>query len=102
MTWEANRGRAGKRAVPAAVLRAVRVRDNGECQLRYPCCTGQFDHLDHKRNLASQHRSRRDPVTADELQCVCVPCHKLKTQREAAAGRTSWRRPAERHPGLLR
>ena len=101
MAWKASRGRAGRRAVPAAVLRAVRMRDNDECQLRYSCCTGQFDHLDHKRNLASQHLSRRDPITMDELQCVCAPCHKVKTQREAVAGRTSWRRPAERHPGLL-
>ena len=83
------------------MVRAVRQRDNDECQLRYPGCTGDYEELDHTRNVASLGITRREASTVDNLQCVCVPCHRMKSQREAAAGRVQWRRQPERHPGLV-
>jgi 5-methylcytosine-specific restriction endonuclease McrA len=92
--------------IPAAVKREVLNRDGGQCQLRYPVCTGAHEIFDHVHNLAARGIDRRDDKpTADDLQCVCRSCHKWKTALEARAGRqrrrTQPRRPARRHPGLL-
>jgi 5-methylcytosine-specific restriction protein A len=100
MTWQGT-GEGTGTGVPAAVRRRVRLRDNDLCQLRYPGCTGSYQDLDHKDNVAARGISRRQANTVDELQCVCRACHKVKTQREAAIGRAAWKRRPERHPGLL-
>lgn len=93
----AGHGRWGQSGtIPVAVQRAVRRRDGDECQLRYPGCTGVHEQFDHKVNLASRGIDRRNdkPKVAD-LQCVCVPCHKVKTQREAMVGRGLAPKPIE-------
>lgn len=75
----------------ARVLR----RDGWRCQIRGPLCRGiarEVDHIEH----GDDHRDAN-------LQSVCVPCHRDKTQLEATAGRADARersaRPAEPHPG---
>lgn len=86
-------GRAQWRRVRAVVL----ARDGGACQLRLPGCAGVAAQVDKVRPVAQGG----DPFDLGNLQAVCAPCHRVKTQRDAAAGRVSERRPAERHPGLL-
>jgi 5-methylcytosine-specific restriction protein A len=84
----------------------VLTRDQYQCQLHYPCCTGYATQVDHIANIAETHQSRSDANDPDGLQAVCGPCHQVKTSREAAAGRrrnqVQWRRPPENHPGLKR
>lgn len=77
-------------------------RDGHSCQLRYPdVCTGQAEELDHIDNVAAGGIDDDD----SNAQAVCVPCHKVKIAREAAAGRRAkaaqLRVPREAHPGLL-
>lgn len=84
MTW-------GQRSqIPQSVKNTVRRRDGakGGCQLRYPgICTGRIDEFDHIDGLADQGRQRNDrPVTAEELQGVCEPCHEHKTEQQRLAG----------------
>lgn len=102
MTWAKGPNRASR--VPAAVRRAVRSRDHDRCQLAYPGCTGWYEQLDHRINLATLGLSRQAPEanTVDLLQCVCTHCHTVKTRREAMDGRTWWKRQPEQHPGIIR
>lgn len=55
---------------------------------------------DHIVNVA-----RGGTDTLDNAAMLCQPCHKLKTNAEAAEGRrarhASRKRPTPRHPGLL-
>lgn len=79
----------------------VFLRDSNTCQLRYAgVCTSQAEELDHRDNVAAS--GIEDDSNA---QAVCRACHKVKTGREAAAGRRAraarLRIPVERHPGLL-
>jgi 5-methylcytosine-specific restriction enzyme A len=103
MAWT---GRSGPRTASSAVtttaawrrVRAVVLaRDGGACQLRLPGCAGVATQADKVRPVAQGG----DPFDLGNLVSCCVPCHKVKTQRDAAAGRVSERRPPERHPGLL-
>ena len=83
--------------IPSSVRRAVRRRDGDQCQLRYPGCIGIYQQLDHRDNLASRGVRRiDDKPTAEDLQCVCVPCHKIKTSAEAQRGRGLAPRHVER------
>lgn len=58
-------------------------RDNGLCQ---PCLEGgrvnAASHVDHKTP-----KSRGGTDTDDNLQAICVACHKAKTDREKNDGR---------------
>lgn len=102
MVW-AGDGRGTGTNVPASVRRGVRIRDNDECQLRYDGCTGVYEELDHKDGVAQRGIDRRMTLTVDELQCACRPCHKKKTARQAAQGRSRKRyRDPEPHPGRNR
>jgi 5-methylcytosine-specific restriction enzyme A len=65
------------------------------CKLAYPGCTIQSTEVD--------HRQRGDDHRLSNLQGVCTPCHKRKTNRESQQARgvgASRRRPTEPHPGL--
>lgn len=86
-----------KSQITRAVAQAVRRRDGDACQLMYPGCKGVHEQFDHKANLAGQGIARaNDRPTVDDLQCVCKPCHKVKTQREALIGRGLAPKPIER------
>jgi 5-methylcytosine-specific restriction protein A len=58
-------------------------------------CTAPADEVD--------HIVRGDDHSYANLASICLDHHKQKTAREAAEARrrTSNRRPAERHPGLV-
>ena len=75
----------------------VLARDGHACQLRLSVCIGTATQVDHSHAVA------HGGATLDPDQCiaVCVPCHKVKTAQDAAAGRASERRPTEAHPGIL-
>lgn len=67
------------------------------CGRHSPTGTGlEADHI-------TEH-SRRGRDDLDNLQTLCAPCHKAKTNAESAARNTARaarrRRPAEPHPGL--
>jgi hypothetical protein len=98
MTWSRN---SSGSHIPDAVVLEVRVRDKDRCQLALPGCTGWYQQLDHKDNLAALGIGRDDPRANDPraLQCVCVSCHKQKTQAEAMRGREWWKRRPERWGG---
>ncbi len=74
--------------------KAVWRRDNGlcaECGSRSPTPKGPW-HVDHIKPLVEAHGDI-DYWRLDNLQTLCVPCHKLKTSSEATA-RASARRAA--------
>jgi len=100
MSW-VERGVSNR--IPVSVRRAVRERDGNECQLRYDGCTFVAEEIDHVVNVASTGMGRQQVnrrVTADDLQCVCRSCHRVKTAREISVGRNAYKRRSERHPGL--
>ncbi|DAZ90336.1 TPA_asm: HNH endonuclease [Mycobacterium phage prophiFSQJ01-1] len=99
MVWSGD-GRGTGTDVPASVRRAVRIRDGDQCQLRYDGCTGDYEELDHIEGVAERGVDRRRTLTVDELQCACRWCHKQKTAKQAARGRSRNRwRESEPHPG---
>jgi hypothetical protein len=98
--------------IPARVKDQVRRRD-GVCQIAIPgVCTGRIDEMDHVVGLAEQGQRRTPTLDANALQGVCSPCHKVKTQQQAAAGRaraiaqrgglSKRLRDRESDPGLIR
>ena len=106
MTW----GERPRSRIPQRIRDQVRRRDK-TCRLGYDGCTGRIDEMDHIEGLAAQGRPRETVLCADEIQGVCAPCHKVKTQRQSAEGRAraaarrgsgSRRyRDRESHPGRL-
>ena len=67
-------------------------RDNRECQIRGPHCEEravEVDHIDNTRGPAYD--------TDTNLQAVCRPCHKVKTQQESY--RRRWYK-RERQPSI--
>jgi len=74
-------------------------RDARACYLRGPNCIGVATQVDH---VISRGVGGSDADS--NLAAICKPCHQEKTKAEATAGkqRHSRRRPAARHPGLLR
>ena len=90
MTW----GRGSTRQ--SRTLRAQVLTLWPSCYLRYPGCLVNSTEDDHVIPLSQGG--------GDELanhRGACKHCHRIKSQREAAAGQVSRRRPAEKHPGLL-
>lgn len=76
---------------------AVLARDGGACQLRLAPCLGAATTVDHIRAVAAGG----DPLSVDNGQAACVPCHGVKTAGDAQRGRVRERRAPEVHPGLL-
>jgi hypothetical protein len=69
--------------IPKRIKDQVRRRDR-VCQLHYPGCTRHIDEFDHPNGLAGQ---QRQPVrSAHEIQGVCSPCHRVKTEGQRLAG----------------
>ena len=95
MTWESG----GTRQVSPEFRRnrpLVLERDKRICQLTWRGCINVATEVDHKRNFA---RGGKDSM--DNLQAVCVECHKRKTAVEARASREKAKRDAK-HPDSLR
>ncbi|MEB4208747.1 HNH endonuclease signature motif containing protein [Mycobacterium sp. 94-17] len=80
--------------------RRILRRDDGECQIRGPRCLVDATEVD-KITPISLGGCDTDE---DNLRAVCVPCHRSKTAREAAAAgvaaraRRSGKRPPRTHP----
>lgn len=96
-----------RRSFPPKVAKAILKRD-GECQLRYPGCTGDADEADHIVSHATATRAGWDPADIDDPgngQAVCRSCHQIKTRSEQRAGQqrrqAGTRRPTAPHPGLI-
>lgn len=97
--------------IPKRIKDQVRRRDQ-VCRLNYPgICTGRIEEFDHPGGLAA-HGHRREAVrAASEVQGVCKPCHRYKTNQQrligiaeakARRGSLSKRyRDQEKHPGAL-
>lgn len=95
-----NTNRAGSGWDEQAAAKRILERDGHRCQIRGPGCTGVASEVDHRlptsiTGPAGDHDGNK--------QAACVPCHRAKTQAEAAAARAkrSRNRPAEAHPGRL-
>jgi 5-methylcytosine-specific restriction endonuclease McrA len=98
MVWQ--NGRPGSN-IPARVKRIVRHRQANQCNTIDPnICTGEIQEFDHITNIATLGVERSQANDPDNIQGLCAPCHKVKTQREARAGQNRWKRKPERHPGL--
>lgn len=103
MTW--TRGGTGSK-IPVGIKRDVMDRQHGRCNTIDPnVCTGYIQEYDHVVNVKTLGIARADANDPGNIQGLCTPCHKVKTQREAraaAAARSArGRHPVERHPGLI-
>lgn len=90
----------GQRGLPPHIRRKIIARDRW-CQLGFAGCTERIDEIDHIINVASRGLVREHDTDPNNLQGVCKHCHHIKTQAEALAGRTAWKRKPERHPGYV-
>lgn len=99
MAW-VNGGPGSK--IPIGVKREVADRQHHQCATHNPqVCTGAIDEYDHIINVKALGIDRAHANDPSNIQGLCIPCHKDKTQGEAAEARRRRRfRPAERHPGL--
>lgn len=91
MVWQNRRGRL----IPKPLQIACFQRDHFTCQRCGYEAQRMFD-----GTLNADHiipRSRGGQTVLENLQTMCVPCHKQKTRAEANA----WKRKPERHPGIL-
>jgi 5-methylcytosine-specific restriction protein A len=66
---------------------------------------GQCEHMQHGVRCVlpgneCDHIVAGDNHSLENLQWLCAPHHREKTQREARAAQVSEKRPRERHPGL--
>lgn len=74
-----------------------KIRQQAKHTLPYQCAhcgDGEPLELDHIINHA-----RGGTNELNNLQWLCKPCHKRKTQKEATAARNAWKRKPEKHPG---
>lgn len=88
--------------IPARMKRDIRDRQGDRCNTYSPAiCTGSIDEFDHITNIARLGIDRRDANNPDNLQGLCKPCHRAKTQTESNRGRRNRRlRKPYPHPGL--
>lgn len=73
--------------------RRVLARDGGRCQIRWPGCLGEGVEVDH----IIPH-SEGGSIDLENLQAVCIACHKHKTQTEAQRARTRLGRKRAPYP----
>jgi 5-methylcytosine-specific restriction protein A len=99
MAWDGSDRRSRLPADWPKRVAQTRRRAEGRCEHRYSDgsrCTSAGSECD--------HRVRGDDHSLDNLQWLCTPHHRDKTQREAAAARAAAPRPTrarprEPHPG---
>lgn len=100
MSWS-DRQTASSQFVHTHEWRRLRLRilsrDNHQCQIRGPGCLIEANIVD-KIVPISEGGNPRDPRN---LRAVCHRCHNIETQKQAKRGRNAWKRPIEKHPGLL-
>lgn len=109
MTRRSGWQRAGKPTASSNVTRGyqwqrtrrrILRRDDHECQIRGPRCAVDATEVDKIVPISLGGSDTDD----DNLRAVCVPCHRAKTAREAAAAgaaareRRSRKRPPRTHP----
>lgn len=88
--------------IPQWVKRKVDDRQDDMCMRLNPAaCWGTIDEYDHIVNVKATGQQRRDlERDPDLIQGLCQPCHRVKTQLEAKAGRQkrSGKRKPRPHP----
>ena len=100
MTW----GRKSNRIVPSDWKRRrarVLAQHGHVCHV---CGHGQAEQVDHLLNVArggTHDESNLAPIHGAACPSCGRRCHVEKTATESVAARSSARRPAGRHPGLL-
>lgn len=76
-------------------------RDGWSCRLQHPSCEGKANEAHHLVRPAVRPDLEYDPSNG---VAACATCHKVETQKQAAAARrashSAARRTRERHPGL--
>lgn len=103
--WADSTRRARLPADWARRTAATRRRAGGRCECQGDC--GQHVSRCPSVGTDTDHKAQSDNHDLANLQLLCRPCHKVKTQREAkaaaAAKREAIRHPATRvrHPGLM-
>lgn len=97
MDFKSNRRTRTGPAVPPRIRVQVLRRDNNSCCLRLPGCIGEATEVDH---IIPVFEGGDDHP--DNLQAVCPPCHKQKTQDEAQRARAKLGRKREpmAHPSV--
>jgi 5-methylcytosine-specific restriction endonuclease McrA len=96
MAWT-NGGEGSK--IPDPIKRQVRARQHNQCNTYNPTlCTGRIDEYDHITNIKTLHTPRHLANDPNNIQGLCTPCHKTKTQTEATAGKRRHLRPRQPHP----
>ena len=103
MAWD-NGGPGSK--IPVAIKNTVRDKQQDRCNTIDPTvCIGRIDEFDHITNVKTLGIERSQANDPNNIQGLCRPCHKVKTQceaRAAAAARAArGRHPIEAHPGLI-
>lgn len=99
MAWQ-NGGQGSK--IPERIKRTVRHRQRNQCAgFDLSVCTGHLDEFDHIVNVKALGIARSEANDVDNIQGLCIPCHKKKTALEAVQGKRAkrFRKPAP-HPGL--
>lgn len=96
--WTSNTQGSRSRGAPTSIARRILDRDRGQCQVGSPRCTTIATEVDHI--IPVFEGGTDDP---HNLQAICSPCHRMKTNQEASRARARrlapvWQRP---HPGLL-
>lgn len=98
MTWT---NRAPASNIPARIKRDVRQRQHEQCATIAPkVCTGAIDEFDHIINVKTLGIDRAEANDPNNIQGLCRPCHKVKTQQESLAARNRGRRTPTPHIGL--
>ena len=99
MAWSNNNPGSN---IPRRVKDLVDHRQHHTCATINPnVCLGTIDEYDHIVNVKTTGKTRRElDRNPDLLQGLCKPCHTVKTQAEAKAGRErrSGRRKPRPHP----
>lgn len=96
MAW-VNGGEGSK--IPEPIKRGIRARQHNQCNTINPqVCTGVIDEYDHIINVKQLRIERSQANNPNNLQGLCTPCHKHKTQAEATAGKRRHLRPKQPHP----
>lgn len=96
MTW-VNGGKGSH--IPDTVKRVVRARQHNRCNIYHPdICTGHIDEFDHIINIKTLKVERHLANDLNNIQGLCTPCHKAKTQTEAQQAKHRHLRPQPKHP----